>query len=309
MDLETGVCGDANCRIDTVRIFWDKYGFYDRLVLPKGVNLEKAKGENFSKEDYKKLDFILSDRNAGLKDVFKEEIVDTSTGEGIDAISGATILLNTDDYVKGAVWTCYTLWHWVNGDIFEIIRRITGDDLPLADLYSHLQSEELTKKYFGLEELVHRKSIDLQTIQMVIDELAINDYLFSKLSSEYFESASDSLYNNSMAAYFKIGTRQQKVICLNALAQTDHVLFPKLLESMASELHSIKDYQVVDLFLDLLDQTGEITQRELNLLFPLVLEENFLIARRVYWFLQDKPLSDDQRKQIEIFQKNNKGKL
>ena len=112
MDVKTVVCGDSQCRIDTVRIFWDELGMYDRLVLPKGIQLEKAEGEHFDQADYKKLDAILADKNCSLKEVYKEEVVGTEATEGVDGISGATIILNNKDYVKGAVWTCYTLWHW-----------------------------------------------------------------------------------------------------------------------------------------------------------------------------------------------------
>lgn len=310
MDVETVVCGDANCRVDTVRIFWDKYGFYDRLVLPKGIQLEKAEGENFNSGDYKKLDNILSNKKAGLKDVFKEEIVDAGTGEGVDAISGATILLNNEDYVKGAVWTCYTLWHWVNGDVFQNIRRITGREMSPDNLMSLIKTHELSANYFALEELVRRKVVNDQIVNEVLNQLTVNDYQFSKLVLKYLELGSDSLYNTSIERFFIMGDDKQKVLCLTALSHTDHLKFPRLLESIGTELSSADDFQILDLFLILLDNNEEVvTQVIIDKLFPLVLEDNFLIARRVFWFLQAKQLSEDQSKKMEEFLKINKGKL
>ncbi|MEM6770624.1 MAG: hypothetical protein AAF597_08585, partial [Bacteroidota bacterium] len=36
LDVPSVVCGDSQCRVDTVRIFWNAFGDYERLLLPFG---------------------------------------------------------------------------------------------------------------------------------------------------------------------------------------------------------------------------------------------------------------------------------
>ena len=67
MYVETVVCGDSQCKIDTVKIYWNALGYYDRLVVPFGVELEKAEGKKFDSKDYEKLNTILSNKKLQFK--------------------------------------------------------------------------------------------------------------------------------------------------------------------------------------------------------------------------------------------------
>lgn len=137
MDVESVICTNNKCKVVAVRIFWDIFGNYDRIALEKDIYLEKYNGEAFSDKDYVKLNEILKNRNADLADYSIEEILEVEQAneteddlQDIDAISGATIAAIAEDQtVKGATLTCYTLWHWANGGVTDIIQSIFFDKI------------------------------------------------------------------------------------------------------------------------------------------------------------------------------------
>ncbi len=185
--------------------------------MPAGVALEKAEGKYFTHDDYEKLDNILSNKRSSLKNIYKEEVVGSETTEGVDGVSGATIILNTNDCVKGAVWTCYTLWHWVNGEVYNIIRDITGKELSRKALADHLRKEEIPFKIFALEQIIKRKNYEPEMIQLVLDQVSTLDYSIQKLMITYFEKASARIYFTSLGELLKNGTPDLRILCLNSL--------------------------------------------------------------------------------------------
>jgi hypothetical protein len=132
INVESVICTNNTCKIVPVNIYWDKFGAYNRIELEKGDYLEKLDGEEFSKREYRKLDKILKNKKSVLANYNIDEILvaDKATEseeklKNIDAVSGATILSIPDmETIKGATLTCYTLWHWVNGDVSKRIKEI-----------------------------------------------------------------------------------------------------------------------------------------------------------------------------------------
>lgn len=301
MDVETVVCGDSQCRVDTVRVFWNALGFYDRLDLPAGVELEKAGGMHFSQEDYQKLDEILANKNSNLKDVYKTEVVGTETSEGVDAMTGATIILNNNDYVKGAVWTCYTLWHWVNGEIQLFIRDIVGNDMSVDALAGYLRKGSAEFKVFALEQIIKRKAYQSEILELVLSQAKLNDYFFKKMTLDYLERGPGNLYFSSIEQLLDTGNPQLSVLCLSALLQTKHPASLNFFERLSDLLSQDNIYQEINLFLKVLEERNTsslmITQR----LIPFLDNENFIIARRVYWFLEKKELSRTAQLRLEAF--------
>lgn len=308
MNVETVVCGDSHCRIDTIQIYWDALGFFDRLVLPMGVELEKAEGEHFKQSDYNKLNTILANKNCSLKDVYKEEVVGTETTEGIDAYSGATIILNTNDYVEGAVWTCYTLWHWANGDIFSIIRNITSEHLSIDDLVVLLKKENTAEKIFGLEQMINHKYYQPQVINLILESAPNSNYKFSKLTIEYFKS-SPSLYFDSMKNLIKSGNQKQRLLYLNSVLETKKNAPTDFYESISQLLPKWNDYPSVNSFLTILENKNISIPSINQSIITLLDKENFVIARRAFWFLQNQNLNPKQQEKIRSFQNKNNERL
>ena len=309
MDVESVVCGDSQCRIDTLRIFWNELGFYTGLTLPAGVQLEKAKGASFTELDYQKLDSILSDRKSGLKDVYKEEVTGSETSEGADALSGATIILDKKSYVKGAVWTCYTLWHWANGDINGIIRNITGDVKSVAELREYLTGDDYEQKIFALQQLTRRKVFDNETFQLIIDQATIDERELLKLILDYIEKAPSKQYYPSIEQVLTTSSSKGRLLSLNSLLKTTLVPPKAYFARLIRQLGTSVNYQEIQLVLQILNQKNIISPDIVDQLLPMLEHDNFIIARSVYWFLQDKQLTDFVKNRLETFGKEQSDKL
>ena len=309
MNVETVVCGDAQCRIDTVRLFWNELGLYHNLKIPEGVALEKAEGKTFTKEDYEKLDHILADKNCSLRDVYKEEIVGRESTEGVDAITGATIVLHTKDYVKGAVWTCYTLWHWVNSDVQKIIRSIHGDELSAEQFSGYLKNENIAFKIFALEQMIRRKIYSEVLNELVLEQAPFDDHQLHKLIIKFVESLPNQIYYSDLQALIKCENHKLRLLCLNTLRDSPKEIPEDFFSQLSAQVFSWNSYQEIDLILNLASGKSLSSPAFVQQVIALLDNKNFLIARRAYWYLQGEPLSKEQESKLKTFQFEHKHRL
>ncbi len=305
MDVESVVCGDQQCRIDVVRIYWDKLGRYNRLELPDNVELEKAEGEYFSSFDYNKLNIILKDEDSPLKDVYKSEIVGTVGGEGVDAMSGATILIEKSAYVQGAVWTCYSLWHWTHGETKQIIRDITGKSYSKSELQSLLQKNDY--QHLAIDQLIKRKDFSEKTVDAILKAIEVSPMLL-KSSLPYWEIAPNQIYLDIMQRLIFSVNTSNRLLCFNAILQTEQNLHPQFFNKLNVIIPKLT-YQEIDLLLKILITEKGVTTEIIPQLLPLLNSKDFLIARRVYWFLNEQKLSKPQEHQVNEFYQKWKNKL
>lgn len=301
MDVATVVCGDAQCRIDTIRIYWTALGYYDRLVIPAGISLEKAEGQHFEQEDYEKLNSILADKDCSLKAVYKEEVVGTESSDGIDAITGATIILNNQDYVKGAVWTCYTLWHWANGDVYEIIRNIAGEHLATTDLLEQLAKQPIEYHFFAAEQFIQRQTYHPKVITAMKRNVFANHYPLTKLTIEYFEKATPPVYYETILEWLKSNQQKQRTLFLSSLLRNSDQIPNDFLSSLALAATNWDDYPSVHLFLSLLEEKPVVSLQTMETISNLLDHQNFIIARRAYWFLTEQVLSTSLQQKMKLF--------
>ena len=305
MIVKTVVCGDRRCRIDDVKIYWNELGFYDVLVLPIGVKLEKDEGKIFTKEDYDKLDRILADKKSGLKNVYKEQVVGSETSEGVDAVSGATIILSTNAYVKGAVWTCYTLWHWANGGVYHIIRNITGDSLSLDSLRNYINNGDKIHQFFALEQMMRRKNYDAETVKLIMKMATSNDNELQQLMVQYFEKANSEIYYTSIESLLAAGNQNLRLLSLSSLLKTKMQAPTGYYKDLSKTFSGSNEFQEVDLFLKILDNSSDMSAGTIKNLMPLLDNRAFIIARRAYWFLVRQKLSVEQEKILLAFREKN----
>ncbi len=300
MDVESVVCGDNQCKIDVVRIYWDELGRFNKLVLPKDVHLEKAEGISFTDKDYNKLNDILKNEDSPLQDVFKDEIVGTVGGEGVDAMSGETILLEKSAYVKGAVWTCYSLWHWVHGDIKQHIKDITGKSYSKQDLRLLLKQKDY--QAFAIEQLTKKEGYSKQTAHVILNAIETDPSLL-KSSLPYWENAPKSIYAFGSEELLSMLKPTNRMLFLTSILQTQQELSPDFFNQL-TPLVSEFTYQEIDIFLNILKEKQMVTNNIIQSLVPLLKAENFIISRRAYYFLEGIDLSkENERKTSNFFEK------
>ena len=304
MDVASVNCYDSVCKVVPVRIFWNNVGEYLRFELKPGVRLEKADGKPFSEEDYKKLHHILQDRNSVFKNVSIDDLVNPVSIEGVDAVTGATMLvLDNNETVKGAALSCYTLWHFANGGIISEIQQITGEACTNEQLRKFLETGENNYKDFALQQINTKKVYDKKTVDEVIRQAQLYNELF-KASVRYFEDAPDDIYFAAIKLLFKNGNGNHRILVLNSLCRTNKILPYHYLDDLSLFIPNLS-FQEIDLFLEILEQKNISSEIILDQIINL-LDQKILIARRAYWYLNGQKLSEEQQNKIVAFQERNK---
>lgn len=310
MDVRSVICLDTKCKIVPVRLFWDHLGFYKRYELARGVKLEKAEGKLFTRDDYRKLHQVLQQENSPLKQLKLEDLVAEGNEQlVVDAIAGATILIDEGAVVEGAAWTCYTLWHWVYGDVVKIIRQITGDANSLEELRTFLNEGDEDHQVFALEQLLARGAYDSQTADAVIDLASGASQQLSKQLLKYVEQAPSVLYYDAMGRLFNNGDDKQRIMYLNSLLETENIPPPGFYDKFSQQLCHLNSYQEVNILLNIFENKKLSSTEIIKQALCLLDHDKFLIARRAYWFLESQDLPAAAHERVELFERNYSDKL
>ncbi len=316
LDVDSVNCGENICEVITVRMFWDELGRYVKYELEQGEGLEKKEGVPFTAQDYKKLEWVLNNKDSELKSMFKNDLVASDFVEhgnvNVDAVSGATSTITPNEIVEGAVWTCFTLWHWANGEIKTKIREINSNQLTRKSLIDNylLHQKEAYKK-FAIESLQTKQVFDTVAVLEIEKAMLTSSYPVFKTGLQYVENLSEEKYYQSMLHLFNKGDDQRRIACLNAVSKTSKKENEFYYHQLSGTVQNF-NYQEMEVFL---------TSVKLNkFIFPVLTEkliillkksDNFLIARRAYWFLSDQEtlLTKKQKRKLKKFKKKYKNRL
>lgn len=155
------VCDDNLCANVILKFDWDLAGNYIGFDTIPGKPLTKFDHLPFTDADYEKLDQILRNKNSALRVLERNDLIDKSVkikATTVDAVTGATPKTIKNAVVDGAVYSSYTLWHFVNGTIKDSIRSHTNR------IYSEVIAAQLLK------------STNYETQLFALKKLTDNDY-------------------------------------------------------------------------------------------------------------------------------------
>lgn len=309
MDVESVICLKQVCKVIPVRLFWNNIGEYKKYELKKGATLEKYEADLFESADYDKLQHILSNTNSPFKDVSIGEILTVGDiSDDVDAVSGATALeLNEEDTVPGAALTCYTLWHWANGNVVSIIKETTGKSVSNSQLLEFLKRPNRTYFSIALKELTDRALFGESYLDAIFQS-GFHDKSLLNISIKYLESAPSEIYFSSLKQMVNNGSKAQKIAALKSLQNTKCHVGNDYWDTLVLDLNHLHSFQEISMFLELMQLKNPHSKVIINQIFPL-LEFDILIARRVYWYLKDKNLEMEQKQRIMQFYEVNKNKL
>lgn len=298
MDVKSVICLEEVCKVIPVTLFWNAVGEYQAYKLQEGATLEKYEDDLFESVDYEKLDLILKTSNSPFKDVFIEEILTVSTDiEGdIDAFSGETILeLNDDETVHGAALTCYTLWHWANGEITSVIKTKTGQSASNEQLNAFIRNGDPIEYKLAIDELYRRELFTKTTVNSVVQAVMTHPGLVS-VGIEYFEHCPLELYLNASQLLFEKGNTKHRISILQSLNSVEYSIPKTYLDNLSTMINNLESYQEVSLLLDLMENKNSGSETVITNATPL-LHGDFFVARRVYWFLknQNVVIEDEDR--------------
>ncbi|WP_299312132.1 hypothetical protein [uncultured Aquimarina sp.] len=310
MDVESVICLEEVCKVIPVTLYWNNIGEYQQYMLQEGTTLEKYEADLFEPEDYKKLHAILMNGNSPFKDVYLEEVWNkTSIRENdIDAISGATILkLDDEDTISGAALTCYTLWHWANGDVVSIIKNKTGRSASIKQLKTFILHKGETYFDIAIEALEEKNNYSTSIIDIVIERVLKDDNL-TKKAFLYIDKANSQTYLQATSTLFLKGKKEVKLAAVLSLNRSEVQISKLYLDLLSKAITKLDSFQEVSAILDLMENKNPSSPIVIANVIPL-LDSDFLIARRSYWFLKNQNLTTNQKERISSFYKNNKHKL
>jgi len=313
LDVPSVICGDSVCEIITVRLSWDPLGKYIRYTLPEGGALTKKGHVQFTPEDSAKLQTILADPNSPLSSVDPSAIVspaDVAPGEDeVDGVSGATALTDKSVIVSGAVYTCYTLWHWVNGTIQQTIRGLSAAGMGREQLLEYLGSGNDRQEIFAIEQLAARRIHDAPIAEAVFGLLRTGSRDLIAPGLAYFESIGAAAYYDAVEKLFDPGKSSSNVLLLSALTSTGLEAPAGFYERLSRRLAALETYQEVHILLGLLTYHGEPSAEVIAHTVPLLENRSFLIGRKAYYFLKNQPLTPEQAGKLEDFRSANAARL
>lgn len=154
-EINMPVCDDTLCANVVLKFYWDLAGNYTGFDTIAGKPLTKFDHKKFTAEDYQKLDKILRNRNSILRVVKKEELVDKSVkikAATVDAVTGATPKTIKEAVVDGAVYSSFTLWHFVNGKIKDKMAVFTNGVYSNEIAHQLLLSDNYETQLFALRK-------------------------------------------------------------------------------------------------------------------------------------------------------------
>ena len=218
-EITTTVCSDENCKLAILKVFWDLAGNYTRFETLPGKPLTKNDHIPFTLADYDKLQATLINPTSILGDKTKDELLDKDSlkySEKIDGWTGATNKEIKAAVVDGALYSTYTLWHLVNGDVRKEIRKYTEsqyNEMMEAQLFN---SENPRTVLFGLKNLDSSAYPDKFPELLKILERGnplVNFYITKRLTPEVFKNNDnrqavlnliESLDNNTQSVIDKL---------------------------------------------------------------------------------------------------------
>lgn len=168
-DIATPVCADGECKLMHIKFYWTLLGEYAGFDRYPEMPLTKHDHDLFEEGDYLKLHHLLMDDKSPLARRTIDQLVEKPKMRrvnGVDAISGATITQVKEAVVSGALYSCYTAWHLVYGDIQKQLKAHTQATVNQEMILNMLYSDHSGYQLFALNHM------DAQQYQANFEQLA-----------------------------------------------------------------------------------------------------------------------------------------
>jgi hypothetical protein len=307
--VDSVICGGGICEVIEVHLFWDLLGNYLRLELPPGGNLTKRGHAAFSVEDYAKLDRILSDEHSLLQQIGVDVVAKWShPSDAVDGVTGATTKSEKEGTVDGALYTCYTLWHWAHGPAAQAIRSISAATVPNAQLARLLQQGTDAEAIFAGRQLTTRKQFDPANIDSVITRAAQGSDLLMEAAIAYFRAQDDEACIRATETLFLKSAPQQRIQLIKTLSDHKDEVPNGLYDRLSHHLPDLRQLEIHH-FLGLIQRRDSHSETVVKNVVPLLDHSSFLIARRAFYFLIEQPLTTQQELRVQEFRKKFEGRL
>lgn len=229
-DILTPVCIDGLCKPVNVELFWNLLGQYVGYGDYPDKLLTKYDHDLFEQEDYLKLHNLLKDKSSvigrrRLSQLYDKNTVRTDTikfkGVEVDAISGATRKEIKESIVEGGLYSCYTLWHLVNGPVTEQMRD------NLQSIYSPAVEDFFIKSNHSEYQYHAIKKLDAGDFKDNLVDIAsfvergtplMRSYGLKKMPKELYK---DPIVTNQLYKNFSTFDFNSKTLLIDNLAHSN----------------------------------------------------------------------------------------
>lgn len=172
------ICFDGNCRLLNVILHWNLTGRYLGFELPPREFLSKAEHTPFVKQEYEQLQGILVDSLSALGEISYENLIPkqkTLPGQ-IDAVTRPTSKDVLQFVVQGAVFTTYSMWHLIYGQMQDDVVQATEAKLSPGLLLRVLNSPVPWDWMWGLDRLHFFTKPSIALKQRVLEFVVSDSY-------------------------------------------------------------------------------------------------------------------------------------
>lgn len=287
----TPVCSDDVCKPVRIQVYWDLLGNYQKFEVPMDEPLTKMDHAEFDKADYEKLHEILANKNSLLKDLGIDELVDPTeqgVADSIDAVTGATKKTIQNEVIAGALYSCYTLWHIVNGEVVDNMLRITSELLDKELLQRFFASDHYPYRYWAIDRVIDTSgAVDDTFKKEVFDQLRsanvfVARYTLRKLNKETFNDEADQLW---LWKSYRKAAYPMKMDILDKMASVD--LLDVLTTPLIAQLSEVNQESFLKI-IKLLSRQKQLSERQLKALSTYLKEQDRKRAVAVYKLLSER---------------------
>lgn len=161
-DIQTPVCIDNICKPVFIEFYWNLLGNYVGYGVFQDHLLTKYDHDLFELADYQLLHHLLLDKHSilgrrELKGLFDPEAKPDKQieykGQKVDGISGATRKEIKESVVAGGLFSCYTMWHLVNGEVSKKMAKLLDSKLSPKLLNYFLYSDYTDYQYYAVKRM------------------------------------------------------------------------------------------------------------------------------------------------------------
>ena len=161
-DIQTPVCIDNICKPVFIEIYWNLLGNYVGFGVFEDHLLTKYDHDLFEPADYQLLHDLLLDKHSilgrrELKSLFdpsvKPEKEIEYKGQKVDGVSGATRKEIKESVVAGGLFSCYTMWHLVNGEVTVKMADRLDSVLSYELINYFLYSDYVDYQFYALKKM------------------------------------------------------------------------------------------------------------------------------------------------------------
>ncbi len=308
-NIFTPVCLTGECKPVYINFYWDLLGNYTHYDMPEGEILTKMDHDEFSEDDYTKLQDILINSSSLLKDVEMEDLISTGTehlADSVDAKTGATLKSIKKEIIEGAVYTCYTLWHIAYGDVVVGKMRSVTDSLCNETLlHTFLNSPNYHYQYWAMGKVMDNngkvKPAFLPDVKHIIQgkNIFAARYALQKITSDQTDAGwLWEVYQQSTYAFQ-----------LELLKKMEKVPVPENTQQViAGHLKQGNEVQS-GLIIDILEKQPQLSTTTMKTMAGLLKSAPATISDRIYGLLKERNTSDAEvKKQLLAYQQRKQPK-